>query len=248
MSRGVPMKKLLLASITLAAQIASPAAAADLPVKTYSPPPAPAIYSWWTGCYLGGNVGGAWSRPHYTYDNSVVVEDFTFKPVGLIGGGQLGCQYQWSSLVFGVEGTWSGANLRRAEQSVLLPNRERSISIDQIATATGRLGYAWDRTMLYVKGGWAGVRVNTRAVNLTTGVFSEFTDWSSGWTVGTGLEHVPWKNIVVGLEFNYYAVTFDRSGQDSVGAPVRFFDTSAPIYALTFRASYLFGPPVVTNY
>src|SRR5262245_2074330 len=71
--RGGPMKKLLLASITLAAQIASPAAAADLPVKTYAPPPAPAIYSWWTGCYLGGNVGGAWSRPHYTYNNAVVV-------------------------------------------------------------------------------------------------------------------------------------------------------------------------------
>ena len=33
--------------------------------------------------------------------------------------------------------------------------------LDQIATVTGRLGYAWDRTMLYVKGGWAGVKGQT---------------------------------------------------------------------------------------
>jgi len=244
------VKKLLLASIALAAQMAGPAMAADLPVPppVYSAPRSPAIYSWWTGCYVGGNLGGAWSRPHYTHDNSVVVEDFTFKPVAAIGGGQLGCQYQWSSLVFGVEGTWSAANLQQSQPSLLLPNRERSISINQIATATGRLGYAWDRTMLYVEGGWAGVRVNARAVNLTNGVFSEFTDWSSGWTVGTGLEHVPWHNIVVGLEFNYYTVTFDHTGQDNVGGSVRYFNSNAPIYALTLRASYLFGPPVVTNY
>jgi outer membrane immunogenic protein len=242
------MKKMLFAGIALAAQIAGPAAAADLPIKTPVYNYTPAIYSWWTGCYLGANIGGAWSRPHYTHDNSTVIEDFTFKPVGLIGGGQLGCQYQWTNLVFGVEGTWSQSNVRQSQRSLLLPNRERSINIDQIATATGRLGYTWDRTMIYAKAGWAGVKINARAVNLTTSEFSDFTSWNSGWTVGAGLEHVPWQNIIVGLEFNYYGVSFDHSGVDNFGVPVRNFNTSAPIYALTARMSYLFGPPVVTNY
>src|SRR5262245_64115133 len=104
------MKKVLLASAALAAQIASPALAAEWPViaPTYevAPPPAvysappPAVYSWWTGCYVGGNIGGAWGRPNYTHDNSVVIESFEFTPVGVIGGGQFGCQYQWNSLVF----------------------------------------------------------------------------------------------------------------------------------------------------
>src|SRR5215831_6653315 len=103
------MKKLLLATVALAVQLVSPAMAADWPVMApaYSPPPPPAIYSWWTGCYLGGNLGGAWTRAFYTHDNSVVVEDFEFIPKAVIGGGQLGCQYQWNDLVFGVEGTWS---------------------------------------------------------------------------------------------------------------------------------------------
>ena len=94
------MKKVLLATAALAAQIASPAMAADWPVMapTYeAAPPPPAVYSWWTGCYVGGNLGGAWSRAEYALDNTVAVERFTFTPLALIGGGQLGCQYQWNS-------------------------------------------------------------------------------------------------------------------------------------------------------
>jgi outer membrane immunogenic protein len=242
-------RKLLLA--TLAAQMTSPLMAADYPVITapYETAPPPAVYSWWTGCYVGGNIGGAWGRPHYTHDNSAVVEDFTFTPVALIGGGHLGCQYQWNSLVLGLEGTYSWANIRQAQPSTLLPARERSIGIDQIGTVTAKFGYAWDRTMLYAKGGWAGVRSSVRSVNLINGINSDFTDWSNGWTLGVGLEHVPWQSIVVGVEANVYGgITFDHAGRDSVGNPVRFFNSDASIYAITLRASYLFGQPIVTRY
>jgi outer membrane immunogenic protein len=270
------MKKVLLASAALAAQIASPALAAEWPViaPTYEvapPPPPPAIYSWWTGCYLGGNVGGAWGRPHYTHDDSEVVENFEFTPVGVIGGGQFGCQYQWNSLVFGLEGTYSWSNVQQQQQGTVpepgnrleLANRDRLIEISQIATVTARLGYAWDRTMLYAKGGWAGVRISARASCLSpissspcaagiapgTLTFSDFTDWSNGWTVGVGLEHVPWQNIVLGVEANVYGgLTFDHAGRDNVGNPIRFFNSDAKIYAITVRASYLFGPPIVTRY
>src|SRR5947209_16092247 len=116
--RGGGMKKLWLAGAALAAQLASPTMAADWPViaPPYAPPPSPppAIYSWWTGCYLGGNLGGDWTRAFYTHDNSTVVEDFTFIPKSVIGGGQLGCQYQWNSLVFGIEGTWSLTNIQQS--------------------------------------------------------------------------------------------------------------------------------------
>src|SRR5258708_11714050 len=162
------MKKLLFASVARAAQLASPAIAADWPVMapTYSAPPPPAVYSWWTGCYVGGNLGGVWTRAFYTHDNSTVVEDFTFIPKSVIGGGQLGCQYQWNSLVFGVEGTWSWSNLQQSQPSVLLTNRERSIGIDQIGTVTPRLGYALYRTMLYAKGEWAVATVTPRSKHL----------------------------------------------------------------------------------
>ena len=159
---GLGMKKILLLSCaSLAVHIAGPTMAADWPVlaPTYEAAPL-LVYSWWTGCYLGGNLGGAWSRAEYVLDNTVAVERFTFKPLGVVGGGQFGCQYQWNSLVFGLEGTYSWANLRHDQESVLLPDRQRSIGIDQIGTTTAKLGYAWDRTMLYAKGGWAGARLS----------------------------------------------------------------------------------------
>jgi hypothetical protein len=88
---------------------------------------------------LGGNIGGAWGRPGYTHDNSVVIEQFEFTSVGVIGGGQFGCQYQWNSLVFGLEGTYSWANVRQGQPSSVLPFRERSIEISQIGTVAPRL-------------------------------------------------------------------------------------------------------------
>src|SRR3954453_6430228 len=116
------MRRFWLAVAALGAQIVGPAVAADWPViaPAYNAaPPPPAIYSWWTGCYVGGNLGGAWSRAHYTHNNAVAVEDFTFTPLAVSGGGQIGCQYQWDSVVLGLEGTYSWTNLRQAQPSVL---------------------------------------------------------------------------------------------------------------------------------
>src|SRR5689334_11806598 len=63
-NRGSQMKHTILA-MTAAAALAIPAAAqaADLAVKApiYKAPPPVEIFTW-TGCYIGGNVGGKWAR------------------------------------------------------------------------------------------------------------------------------------------------------------------------------------------
>src|SRR5262249_10232633 len=116
-------------------------------------------------------------------------------------------------------------------------------------TVAARFGYAWDRTMLYAKGGWAGVRVSARAVNITNGGFADFTDWSNGWTVGVGWEHVPWLNNLLRVEDSVYGgITFDHAGLDKADMPFRFYNSDATIWAITVRPSYLFGPPIVTRY
>jgi outer membrane immunogenic protein len=244
------MKKSLLVSIVLAVQVAGQALAADLPpVGPIYRAVTPAIYSWWTGCYVGGNVFIAWSNASYTAVEPGLSENFGFNPTSYIGGIQTGCQYQWNSWVFGLEGSYSATHLNQTHPSALIFDLIRRINIDRIGTVTPRLGYTWDRTMLYFKGGWAGVRVNAHAENTASTVFADFTDkLANGWTVGGGLEHVPWKDIIVGLEFNYYNVKFDQSGLDTAGGPFAFTNSSANIYAFTVRLSYLFGPPMVTNY
>src|SRR5262249_24874777 len=118
-----------------------------------------------------------------------------------------------------------------------------------IGTVTARVGYTWENTMLYAKAGWAGVRVFARARNLATGELADFTDFTSGWTGGVGLEQVPRQKIGFGVEAHCCdGSSLDSFGVDTFGVPTRFFNTSAPIWAISLRASYLFGPPIVTRY
>ena len=79
-----------LATIGLAA---SQAWAADLPRKApaYIPPPAPPLT--WTGCYIGGNVGGAFGDASATF----TFGEISTNGSGFAGGGQIGCDYQFAA-------------------------------------------------------------------------------------------------------------------------------------------------------
>jgi outer membrane immunogenic protein len=243
------MKKMLLAGTALLPFVSGSAMAADMrpapaPVYTKAPMMAPAFS--WTGCYIGGHGGGVWSNDHYVLNNGAgLIEAFDFNPTSWIAGGQLGCEYQFSGgIVLGIEGTWSGLNLNQTDNSAISPARTRALKIDEITTVTGRLGYGWDRMQIYAKGGFADARVNIHTTNPTVApnIVGDDTSWQSGWTVGGGLEYMPWQNIVLGAEFNYYRVTLDRSFAANPGAFTETTSSSnANIYSAMARLSYLFN-------
>src|SRR5262249_59564499 len=114
------MKKLLLSGAAFAALAAGPALAADLSVPMYKAPPLPPapMFSW-SGCYVGGTVGGgyAWTENTNTV-NTTAFGDFlpgqgyANHTSGWAGGGQIGCNYQISRWVIGVDGSSLGANRR----------------------------------------------------------------------------------------------------------------------------------------
>ncbi len=244
----------LAASFLLFAGTAA-AHAADLPPQPM-PYKAPVMVSTpvvnWTGCYVGGHAGYAWSRSNYTLDNGTgLVESFSDNPSNFMGGGQVGCQYQFSgNWVVGIEGTWSWDKLQQTDISVINPVHQRTLGINQIATATGRLGYAWDRWMLYAKGGFADAKIDTYAINTANGVFGDANAWQTGWTVGGGLEYMVMPSLVIGAEFNYYRFGFDRSLAASNGTVGSVYDSRAEVYSALVRASWLFnwGGPVVARY
>src|SRR5262249_32745281 len=118
------MNKALIASVALIALGTSVAGAADLPVKA---PPAPVYvppaFSW-TGCYIGGNLGGAWA--HSDWHESRFGLDWGNTSDGrFIGGGQIGCNYQFGNpgFVIGVEGDfdWVGNNKRKRRAVLISP-------------------------------------------------------------------------------------------------------------------------------
>jgi outer membrane immunogenic protein len=101
---------LLLSAVSL---VSGPAMSADFAPAVFSNPTpilAP-VYSW-TGCYLGGNGGGAWSTwtSSNPTDNPTVPGtrgDISVNDV--IAGGQVGCDYQAGGVVLGIQGNfdWS---------------------------------------------------------------------------------------------------------------------------------------------
>jgi outer membrane immunogenic protein len=108
---------------------------------------------------------------------------------GVIAGGTLGANWQFGKIVLGVEGdgSWTNAGGR----SNLLPPFITTTTLDArerwIATARGRLGYAFDRSMIYATAGgaWANIRYN--ATNIA-GLTDTGSGTVSGWTVGGGVE------------------------------------------------------------
>jgi outer membrane immunogenic protein len=132
------MKKFLLGSIALVALNVGSALAADLarPVYKAPPPPPPPVYSW-TGCYVGVNAGGIWSRNNNvdtvgtpisaaaTFNAEAAVgarlatNSVAANSNGFIGGGQIGCNYQITNwVVWGVEADLDGVAKRNNTNSL----------------------------------------------------------------------------------------------------------------------------------
>src|SRR5512145_1274599 len=104
------MKKFLLSSVGLAAMLAGPAMAADMPV---APPPPPPVFYDWSGAYIGANVGGVW----YDVDRRFLVgptpgfptdPNFSTSDSDGIYGFHAGLQWQWGAWVLGAEAALSG--------------------------------------------------------------------------------------------------------------------------------------------
>ena len=89
---------------------------------------------------------------------------FDYQVKGFLGGGQIGYNQQVGNLVFGIEADASWGNIKGNQALSLGGPTYRFHSeysggtkIDGLATLTGRLGFAQDRWLVYVKGGaaWA---------------------------------------------------------------------------------------------
>src|SRR5713226_5124278 len=97
------MNKLFLGSMALAAMIAGPAMAADMPVKYKAPPPV-VVYDW-SGAYIGFSIGGVWSDVNRFYPQTALPGPVNAKSSGddVIYDFHAGAQWQWGQWVLGVE-------------------------------------------------------------------------------------------------------------------------------------------------
>ena len=204
------------------------AQAADLPAKapaavapTYAP------YNW-TGLYLGVNAGGGWGD-HTTKGTlaGATLFNINTKPDGFIGGGQIGYNWQASNWVFGVEADIQGADQKGTAKSAFtvlgvplaLTATEK---LTYFGTVRGRVGYAWNRQLLYFTGGWAYGHESASATVTGPGISvtgSGSQDMNNGWTVGGGWEWAFADRWSARIEYLYIDFGSDSGGTTATAIP-----------------------------
>jgi len=209
-----------LATIGLAA---SQASAADLPRKAPAYiPPAPPLYVW-TGCYVGGNVGGAWAR----FDVTDVVTGGSgsrSSSASVAGGGQIGCDYQfYNSWVVGIRNMFDGTDIHRS-RDFLDPVNGGFGHIDTkvrwFDALTARLGYlVAPNWLIYGQGGAAWTSAEATAFNsFGTEIGSISGNSRTGWTAGGGVEWMFIPHWSLFAEYNFMGFGTRSSSFTACGA------------------------------
>lgn len=232
--------------------------AADLPAKAPVRPPAFVAAHNWSGFYIGGHVGYGWGSKEWTRIGGSGGEDGngsvrSFDPDGFLGGGQVGINYQVNQWVFGIEGeiSWSDVGGGFAGTNNNGP-ASWNTDINWIATLAGRIGYAFDRSLLYVKGGvaWADEDYTHPA---TGGQLQAFNYTGSatrtGWLIGAGYEYAFGQNWSARLEYNYMDFGTKSITLNEVSGRFATFDVDQQLHAIKFGVNYRFGgAPIAARY
>jgi opacity protein-like surface antigen len=187
----------------------------------------------WTGIYIGGHAGGGWSDgrwsdpfgsttsiavspPPPTAVNFAGFGDVTHA-TGPLGGGQIGANLQTGGWVLGVQADASSANLHGENTCFSgLGGVNCQHVVNAIGTAAGRAGFAWDRSLIYAKGGGAWTATNYSLFANTVQVYNDTNPMTSGtgstnvtaagWVAGAGIEYAVTNNWTTSFEYDHIDV------------------------------------------
>lgn len=274
------MSKTALASAAVSLILTSTAFAADMAVKARPAPPVAAVYNW-TGFYIGGNVGYGWGENTGAGYSSAVDAGIGgllpflaaggnvlpgLEPRGVIGGGQIGYNWQVApAWVLGVVADIQASDIKASGTRVVSIGgfadiaQSKSVRTEWFGTVRGKAGLAVNNVLLYGTGGLAygEIKASTSFNDPSFGggpiVFAgSASAIRAGWTVGAGLEWGFAPNWTAGFEYLY---------MDLGSLTVTETRVSGPANASTFTSvsdfrdhiarvlvNYKFGGPVVAKY
>jgi outer membrane immunogenic protein len=218
------MKRIALGALSVFV-LAGAASAADMPLKApyVAPPPA---FSW-TGCYVGGNVGGIKNDSRLTSSPSgdylpiltpaqLAGDTYTYDATGtaVTAGANWGCNRQYGSIVLGLDSdfNWTGINESiNANHPLNVPVGLQTYTeaitqkLTYFSTTRARLGWAHDRFMVFVAGGLASGKVKSDYLaTFPTATYSGSENKTRyGWTIGGGAEYALSQNWFLRGEYLY---------------------------------------------
>jgi outer membrane immunogenic protein len=266
------MKRTFLGVAAATALLTTGAFAADLPMQYTRPPLYAAPVFNWTGFYVGGNIGYSWGRSSETsvLTNSAGTVLFTDAETSslnaIVGGGQVGYNWQIRNFVWGIEADIQGTDEKGGPAFVcttclpapaggptpVLPVTMNQ-KIDWFGTVRGRAGVAViPAVLLYATGGFAYGEVDTREV-IAPVAFSK-TTINPGWTAGAGIEGAIGGGWTARLEYLYvdlgkvngsFVTPIAASG---TGVIVNNLSSHVTDNIVRAAINYKFNGPVVARY
>src|SRR5262249_40155082 len=191
------------------------------------PSPSPMESYDWSGPYAGFNVGSTWYDPARHFKIGATADlptspDFTTRDSDGIFGFHAGAQWQWGAWVLGVEAALSGCFRECRSTSGALPESAGFFDafgehkITNLFTAGPRLGYAWDRWMVFATGGWASANLKGGYCSSVTGrcdgpgSSENGAARKSGWYAGGGFDYLVHRgslvDAILGVEYQHYDI------------------------------------------
>jgi len=274
------MNRLVVASLaaaSLSVGLAAVASAADLgrpaPAPVYTKAPVIAPFSW-TGFYVGANGGWGWggsddvdffpatTAANVFFTGHAVPGSVPVSPSGGLAGAQIGYNWQWTrNWVFGVEGDFDWADIKgkgsvSTTATGFVPfTTTAEQKLEDLSTIRARIGYAWDRALLYGTGGAAfgKTALNTSVVGLAGGAcgpaglcaVNSTSQWKTGWTAGAGIEWAFAPSLSVKAEYLYHDLGSASHHANDPASPGIVFGSSADFRGSVVRAglNYRLGGP-----
>jgi len=164
----------------------SRAAAADLPLPSQPYYDANAPYAHWGGVYVGLNGGYGLGSSQWTQS---FVSTSIFNTDGFLLGGTIGFNYPVSAVLFGVEGDLDWSTLNGSVGNCAVNGAGAAAACETknnvLGTVRARMGYAFDRTLIYLTGG-AAIGAFQTGLN-PPATFDSAT--KVGWAAGAGIEY-----------------------------------------------------------
>jgi outer membrane immunogenic protein len=235
-------------ALTVAAGSASYAADLSAPSGYLPTPP---VYNW-TGFYVGGNLGADWNNIGLTDTNNNTFPSTL--SMSFLGGGQFGVNYEFGGgVVIGAEAVFDWVPSSNKTLTAMNGASTATLTINSrwLALITGRVGYAWDRVLVYGKGGGAfagntpSLTVANAGATSAVPLSGPSSNW--GWTLGGGVEWAFYDNWSARAEFDYIQLSSQTfTTQATAPFPVTSdsitFDSHSTVNVLfTAGLNYKFG-------
>ena len=186
----------------------------------------------WGGLFIGGHLAGALSQTDFS--NAGNTDGFTHDESAFGGGAIAALHYQMGKMVLGIESSFTWIDFEGRSASLLAPATTFSSNISDLITVAGKVGFADERWLAYLKAGFATADFSLRST--TGGVTTTSSDREHGWTMGIGFDYAVTDILILGVAYDW---TFFDVDSRSVGATQLGGDND--IQMITARLLYKFG-------